>query len=97
MRTILLAIALLAATLGTDWMGAAAAGVPEATGVVQRYDSARKVIYIDGQQYLLVGDAVQTLAAFLAEHGATALHGRNIAYNGGRDEHGRLYIDTIAF
>jgi hypothetical protein len=96
-RTTLLAVGLLLAMVGAAWSGGAVAGVPEETGVVQRYDSVHNVIYIDGRGYRVTGEAMQTLAQFVAEHGAAALNGRQIAFAGGRDEHDRLYIDTIAY
>jgi len=98
MRTITLVAGLLLASMAPAWSAPPPPSVlPEATGVMERYDSARQVLYVDGREYRLVGRAAQDMADFVARHGATALSGKHIAFGGGRDEHGRPYIDNLIF
>lgn len=70
---------------------------PERTGVVDRYDSVHKLLYVDGQAYALTGQAAAAVAELFADKGATGLRGKNVAYGLSPGKQGRATIDVLVF
>lgn len=70
---------------------------PEQTGKIDRYDSVRKVLYIEGREYLLTGQAAQAAAEAHAKRGGTALRGRNVAFETGDAVNGLPTITQLSF
>jgi hypothetical protein len=96
MRKALLIASLLGLLVGAP-LQAPAAGAPESTGVIERYDSVRNVAFIGGVEYWLDAEPAAALAEYRQQHGPGSLAGKNIAFHSYRDKDGRPRIDAIAY
>lgn len=75
--------------------GNAVAANLEEIGAIDRYDSVRKVISINGREYRVVDQAADVLAAYLEANGIGSLGGKVAMFHSDGNRSRSPFIDVI--